>query len=119
VTLDATTNPACGGIRLVISESLARTPPSEENTMPDTATIRFVSYDRDPETDARTVSDIREKTAPARIGGSRSFTALSKDERRRELMVAFALEVDRLLAGEIDDISVFVVHADADGTDRA
>lgn len=80
--------------------------------MPETPMIRFVSYDRDPDTQTRIVSDIRENAAPGRIEGSRSFTALSKDERRRELMVAFALEVDRLLAGETDEISVFVASVE-------
>lgn len=80
--------------------------------MPESPMIRFVSYDRDPGTQARIVSDIRETAAPARIEGSRSYTALSKDERRRELMVAFALEVDRLLAGETDEINIFVASVD-------
>ena len=87
-------------------------PAERGKTMPETPMIRFVSYDRDPVTQARIVSDIRETAAPARIEGSRSYTALSKDERRRELMVAFALEVDRLLAGETDELNVFVASVD-------
>ncbi len=100
-------------------ESLTDTAQSEEKTMADTPVVRFVSYDRDPDSRALTVSDIRETVAPARMEGGRSYTALSKDERRRELLVAFAIEVDRMIAGEIDEFSVSLVMTDTSDPVRA
>ena len=73
--------------------------------MSDTAVIRSVSFERE-EDGCRAVLDIKEYAAPPRIEGSRSFTALSKDEIRRQLMIGLALEVDRMLAGECTEIQL-------------
>jgi len=67
--------------------------------------IRTVSFERE-EDGCRAVLDIREYQTPPRIEGSRSFTALSKDEIRRQLMVGLAIEVDRMLTGECSEIHV-------------
>ena len=78
--------------------------------MADAPKIRFVSYEIDEDTTARSVCDIREFDAPRLIQGSTSFTAISKDETRRALMTAFAHEVDRLLSGQTDEINVFLAR---------
>ena len=75
-----------------------------ENTAPESV-IRTVSFERE-EDGTRMVLDINEYRTPPRIEGSRSFTALSKDEIRRQLMVGLALEVDRMLSGESSEIHV-------------
>lgn len=70
--------------------------------------IRTVSFERE-EDGCRAVLDINEYATPPRIGGSRSFTALSKDEIRRRLMVGLAIEVDRMLSGECSEIQIHFV----------
>lgn len=70
--------------------------------------IRTVSLERE-EDGCRAVLDIREYQTPPRIEGSHSFTALSKDEIRRQLMVGLAIEVDRMLSGECSEIQILYV----------
>lgn len=70
--------------------------------------IRTVSLERE-EDGCRAVLDIREYQTPPRIEGSRSFTALSKDDIRRQLMVGLAIEVDRMLSGECSEIQILYV----------
>lgn len=67
--------------------------------------IRTISFEHEEE-GCRAVLDIREYQTPPRIHGSRSFTALSKDEIRRQLMVGLAQEVDRMLTGECSEIQI-------------
>lgn len=75
-----------------------------DNTAPKSV-IRTVSFEHEEE-GCRAVLDIREYQTPPRIQGSRSFTALSKDEIRRQLMVGLAQEVDRMLTGECSEIQI-------------
>jgi len=70
--------------------------------------IRTVSLERE-EDGCRAVLDIREYQTPPRIEGSRSFTALSTDDIRRQLMVGLAIEVDRMLSGECSEIQILYV----------
>lgn len=68
--------------------------------------IRTISFEQWDEEGTRAVLDIREYQTPPRIQGSRSFTALSKDEIRRQLMVGLAQEIDRMLTGECSEIQI-------------
>lgn len=72
-------------------------------------TIRAISFEDDSASGCRSVADIREFAAAPVIEGSRSFTALTKDTQRRQLMVELAKEVDRLLSGEVNEISLILV----------
>lgn len=74
---------------------------------PQNRVIRTVSLEQ--EDGCRSVIDIKEYFAPDRIEGSRSFTAISKDEIRRQLMVGLALEVDRMLAGDCTEIHIQLI----------
>jgi len=72
-------------------------------------TIRAISFEDDKANGGRTVLDIREFAAAPAIEGSHSFTALTKDAQRRQLMVELTKEVDRLLSGEATEISLILV----------
>ena len=66
--------------------------------------VRFISYTQDG--DSKDVYDISEVDAPDTISGSKSFTAISKDKKRRQMMVAMAELVDQILNDEIDHFLV-------------
>ncbi len=65
-------------------------------------TIRVVIMENDD--GKQMVHDIIEHEAPGAIEGSSSFTALSKDAKRRALLVALAKDIDRLLDGTISEV---------------
>lgn len=72
-------------------------------------TIRAISFDKDPVDGVRSITDIREFAAAPAIDGSHSFTALTKNAKRRQLMIALVQEVDRLLTGESEEIHLILV----------
>ena len=66
------------------------------------STIRVITMEADD--GKQSVNNIVEHPAPDSIEGSRSFTALSKDAKRRALLVALAEDIDRLLDGTISEV---------------
>lgn len=71
--------------------------------------IRIVLFDRDKDTGARSVCDIHELDAPELAAPGSSFTKVSKDRQRRELLLLLSRQVDELLTGRIDEISVCLI----------
>lgn len=68
--------------------------------------IRTVQFEADEHTGARSIVDIREFPAPAAQRPGASFTTLSKDLARRELLVAVSRQIDDLLEGRCTEISI-------------
>lgn len=67
--------------------------------------IRTVLMERDADTKAQCVLDIREFDEPA-AAQSRNWTALAReaDQNRRALLLALSSQIDDLLSGRVDEI---------------
>lgn len=69
--------------------------------------IRTVTFEKDQESSARTVRDIEEFVTPTSIDAG-SWTSLTReaDQARRTLMIRLSAQIDLLVAGTIDEISI-------------
>jgi hypothetical protein len=81
----------------------------EEKDMSDAAKIRTVLFERDADTGAQCVLDIREQSLPAASDNS-SWTALmrSSDVSKRALLLELSKEIDRMAAGSVHEITLCV-----------
>jgi len=69
--------------------------------------IRTVLFERDADTQAKAVLDIREFDEPAGTT-PRTWTDLANEKNlvRREMILAMLRQIDQVIAGEVDEIVI-------------
>ncbi len=73
--------------------------------MASTTRLRVVQIEQDADTRARCVLDIVGFDAPS-TPTPVNWTALARDQDRRELLLSLVAQIDLLAAGRIDEISI-------------
>lgn len=69
--------------------------------------IRTLLFDRDADTDAKSVLDIREFDEPAGTT-PRTWTDLANEKNlvRREMILSLMRQIDQVMSGEVDEIVI-------------